>query len=326
MYKTGGEKKTALKLFRDTNKLIVPEPIEQNEAEWIENTSFSPLISGERYDGPLYKYDICSAYPAIMANKPIAGKTIQMKFPFKSGEFNYITNAELKDKKFFSYGIYRCKIEQTTDSNIRKLFKYNIKHDYYTHLDLNLAREHNLDIIMIEDGKANQLLYSTDRLAFADKIFGPFVNILFPLKQAGIKIAKETLNNLWGALCEKRMFHSTIGGSANREKEIEQNVTYEMISTLNDNEVQIQYCKNSTIYETNWARIKPFMISRGRCEIARILTPHIEYVKKCHTDSMFVTKKLDIETGFDLGNLKYEGYCPNAQILNLTKTIGDFIV
>eukprot|EP01039_Chlorochromonas_danica_P012138 gene12138-13797_t len=51
MYKTGNYKNTALDLLdRFTKYLNEPEPIEQDEAEWIRKASIGALIWAEEYD------------------------------------------------------------------------------------------------------------------------------------------------------------------------------------------------------------------------------------------------------------------------------------
>lgn len=63
MYKTGSNYKTALNLFDRFSKFVKPEEIQQDEADFIMNSSLGPLIYSEPYEGPAHKYDITSMYP-----------------------------------------------------------------------------------------------------------------------------------------------------------------------------------------------------------------------------------------------------------------------
>ena len=65
-------------------------------------------------------------------------------------------------------------------------------------------------------------------------------------------------------------------------------------------------------------------MAKGRSTIAKIIEPHIEHVKRVHTDGFITDTKLNIKTGKDLGDLKYEGYCENVVIHNNIKIVGKF--
>jgi hypothetical protein len=39
-----------------------------------------------------------------------------------------------------------------------------------------------------------------------------------------------------------------------------------------------------------------------------LLNPHYEFIKRIHTDSFISSKKLNIKTGTNLGDLRYEGH------------------
>src|ERR1700728_2682506 len=65
-YKTETDTKTAKELFNRYTKTIIPDVIEQDEAEWIENMNMGSMIWADYYKGPAYYYDITSEYPSIM--------------------------------------------------------------------------------------------------------------------------------------------------------------------------------------------------------------------------------------------------------------------
>ncbi|GAM22189.1 hypothetical protein SAMD00019534_053640 [Acytostelium subglobosum LB1] len=67
LYFTGSNiNKAALNLFSKYNKHVIPDIIEQEEAKWISKASNGPLRFADTYTGPLYMYDVCSMYAAIM--------------------------------------------------------------------------------------------------------------------------------------------------------------------------------------------------------------------------------------------------------------------
>lgn len=112
-----------------------------------------------------------------------------MRFPIKQGEIKYILTSELPEH--FQYGIYRCMIQKITT----RLFRYN-KNNYYTHFDLERAKELGLKIEMIEDGENNFLHYDRCKLILGRQLFGKFIDKLYPLKEQGIDGAKDIMNCL----------------------------------------------------------------------------------------------------------------------------------
>jgi hypothetical protein len=101
LYKTGTFAKTALKAFADTiTPALVPDPIGQMEAIWIDNASFKAMIWANQYKGDAYKYDFVSMYPSCMASD-------RMKFPIRKGTFTVLTQAEFDRYEDYAipYGI-----------------------------------------------------------------------------------------------------------------------------------------------------------------------------------------------------------------------------
>jgi hypothetical protein len=120
LFKTGSDYDTALSLFNKYTKTIFPDHIEQDEATWIQNTSIGAMITCEPYEGPAYKYDICSQYPSILNSK-------YFLIPIKHGSFQLLDLIP----PIPTFGIYRCIITSLNS----KLFKIN-KKNFYTHLEI----------------------------------------------------------------------------------------------------------------------------------------------------------------------------------------------
>ena len=316
MYKTGKDKRAALALFSHFQKAAYPDHIDQNEAEWINKASSGALSSATKYTGPGYKYDVVSQYPSIMADP-------HTLFPFKKGTFHIVTTTEVMEMTLIPYGIYKCQVQ--IDQNAFKEFRYNTN-NYYTHLDLIVAKKLGLTITMCDNGQANQLMYvrSTDMLT-GKQLFGKFVNLLFPLKKQGIKEVKGPLNCLWGALCEANThtIEATDSTDENAFQDIEDNNSLQTIVPVNDDIIRVTFCKNNDMFSTSYARIKPFMLAYGR-RMTQSYISGIDSIVHVHTDGFISTKKLDIVTGTELGDLKYEGYCPDVTIVNINKVVGKF--
>ena len=64
-------------------------------------------INFTEYEGGAYKYDIKSQYPSIL-------KSVFM-IPLKAGEFKKFSKDEFDKLEYFTYGIYRVKIDKSED-------------------------------------------------------------------------------------------------------------------------------------------------------------------------------------------------------------------
>jgi len=299
LYKTGSNNITALNLFNTYTKHIKQPPqIDQVESEFINKASQGALIFNTKgYNGQAYKADVKSMYPSIMKSK--------ITFPIAEGELKYITEFD----KYFHYGIYRCVITGNT-----KLFRFNYD-NYYTHFDLNIAKDLNLNIKLIIDDQPNFLYYSRDKCLTGHEIFGRYVDLLFDLKQRKIAGSKQILNILWGSLCEK--YKNNVVHKVGKSFDIPNNVKINHIkpSIINDDEILLSYSKFNNLYKYGWARIMPFIISKGRKIIAEIIKPYEDICIRCHTDGViFSEEPQNIKYSEKLGDLVFEGYFKEISI------------
>jgi hypothetical protein len=235
-----------------------------------------------------------------------------MLFPIKRGKFETLTAFGID----YHTAIYRCKIEGES-----KLFRFN-QRCYYPTQDVRRARELNLTITLAQDGKPNVLYYDRHSCMTGAQLFGKFVKLLFPLKEKNVPLAKSIMNSLWGALSQKKVtkmvFHEDDKYEAFPGKRVYERIPY------GDDQLLITFISNDSFFKYDWARIKPFVLAKGRSIISKAMEPHLQHVVRTHTDSMWCTKQLDIKTGTKPGDLKYEGYCPDAKITNNTKIKGEF--
>jgi hypothetical protein len=87
------------------------------------------------------------------------------------------------------------------------------------------------------------------------------------------------------------------------------------------NNTRIEYVQNGNQYETNYARIGPFVTSYGRYLMARTLVNHKDDIVYIHTDSMITLKEMkDIKVGVAIGNWKCN-FHKKVDIINKQKKI-----
>jgi hypothetical protein len=319
LYKTGTYVKTALHLFNHFNQTITAEPIGQVEGDWLQKAHFAALIFADKYEGPAYKYDVCSHYPALMSHR-------LMYFPIKAGIFHNITTEQIYETERVPFGIYRCIIQQTNSpDDARKLFRWN-KFNYYTHIDIHLAKELKLNITMVEDDQPNQLEYNRSDLVTGSQLFKPFYDYVFKLKKDKVEKAKDIITKLWGALTQKNVFTQIVNEDSEDIFEIKNERSLMKILPRNDKQIQVEYYKNDCLYETNFARIGPFVTARGRQLIGKFMKDNIDQVVRCHTDGFLSKIKLNIKTGIEMGDVKYEGYCDKVKVNNNISVVGEFIL
>lgn len=317
LYKSGSFKLAALNLFDKYSRLVDTEPIGQLESEFISGAGIGALIFAKKYDGPAYKFDVKSFYPSMY------GST--QKFPIKCGEFQTITTQDLRNMDFASYGVYRACIQSSEDLNINKLFRFN-KRNYYTHIDIKHARELGFDIKMIEDNQSNFLYYAPDKLISGCSLFGEFIDNVFELKQNKVKGAKNVLNFLWGALCERRLSKKYIKESD--IVEIEDNYRLKSIksSIYNDDELIIKTHHNQKMFKFPYARLFPFLLSKSRYLMSTLLRPYIQNCIRMHTDGFTLSEHpKDIQLSDELGGLVYEGYCEQFVVNSCNDFKGFFV-
>lgn len=305
MFKTGSYVNTGLDLFNRLNTTITPDEILQNEAEWIMNSTMGAMIFSEKYEGEAYSYDFCSMYPSSMRHE-------LMYFPVKAGTFTIINEFPERPK----YGIYRCII----DAKSNRLFREN-KKNYYTHIDIMTAKSLGLEIQLINDGSANALLYERSDLCTGSQLFKEFVDYMFDLKQRNIPYAKEIMNSLWGALSQIDTIQLKTSDTIcdiRDDREITE------FKPANDTETFVKFYKYKKRYCTNFARIAPFILARGRFLVSKAMKPHIDNIIRCHTDGFKSKVKLNIKTGNNIGDIKYEGYCKEYKLVNIIDSTGKF--
>ena len=319
LYKTGTIKNTALYLFdKFTKTICIPEEIGQDEAIYLSESTLAAIINFTEYEGEAWKYDVKSMYPSIQAST-------RLVVPVKRGDFKILTEEEFNQLEYLAYGIYRCKIYESIDPNVNKLFRFNY-YNKYNHIDLNTAKKIGLKIELIQDKKPNVLLYPRNKCLTCHELFNKFTQFLFPLKEIYGKeepIIKQILNILWGALSQTNEIRTI---TYDKEINIEDDKSINNIKPTRDERgTIIDVVENNYYFKSNFARLKPFLLSKGRSIIASIMFPYKDHVVRCHTDGFVVKNACDIKTGDKLGDLVYEGYSKHVVIKNNAKPKGNFV-
>jgi hypothetical protein len=300
-YKCGSVKDMALNLWYNNVKSVQPDIIRNSEAEWIDKASFGAITYWKKYQGVVHSFDVNSHYPNILT------KNFNY-FPVREGEFKTIENITEKPE----YGIYRCEI---TPNGQTKFFRYNPS-NYYTHLDIAIAREYKLEIELIQDEQPNFLFYSKDKLMNGAFLFKHYVNDIYTLKEQKILGSKDLLNVLWGALSEHRVTKFSV------VSDDELNITDAKIICMYSTDERIKFKVISYKYGyflTNWARLKPFLLGYGRDRLYHVFNKFEKDIVRIHTDGCLLSEyPPNILTGTKLGQVKYEG-CFRVNITGLNK-------
>lgn len=316
LYKTGDYKNTALNLFdRYTKYILNPETISQDEFIWLRNSTMGAVIFSEKYEGPGYKYDVKSMYPSIYRSTN--------KFPVKRGEFRTLTDKELNEMKYYQFGIYRCKIYRSDDNNTNKLFKFNKLH-YYPHTSLEHAKSLNLKIELIQDDKPNNLYYEREKLIGFNEVFTEYTNFLFSLKEKKVPKAKLLLNIIWGALTQIQKINHIIRENTTTHINEDEQIISIFPDRKNEDIIIVKTYNQKNIYTTNFGRLQPFILARGRFMISEIMKPIKDKIIRCHTDGFISTTDKDIKHGSKIGDLVFEGFCDNCEVINCNQVKGEF--
>ena len=171
---------------------------------------------------------------------------------------------------FFKYGLYNVWIKY--DQSKKKLFRFN-KTNWYTQIDLARAKELNLNMNLLVGDQANFLYYPREKLLAGTELFKNYVDHLFALKQQNIPRSKCILNILWGALSQKAYNKKTINNNDDVYI-IPDNCELDAFKPFDDDNTLIEVFNNDHQYKMGFARICPFLISKGRKPLCYIWQEH----------------------------------------------------
>lgn len=270
---------------------VEPEPIGELEQTWIFKCYQGALIFAEPCNLPVaYEYDLNSAYPHMMSD-------LHFSFPITQGEFKELDELP----SIVNYGIYRIHIEKSQNENKNKLFRFNY-HDYYTHLDISVARELGLSLSLIHDGQANALIYL--KRGNGTQYFKSTIDYLYQFKEQS-PLIKPIANSLWGALCERRKVETTTSTLVH----LNNDETIIGLHPYGDYD-KITYLKKGQYFKYSYGRLGCFLTSAVRKYMALKMINYKENVFRCHTDSILSDQPLPLKLSKDLGDWKVKkGSC-----------------
>ena len=309
MYRTGSIFNTAKALF--VKLTTIPESrfdkVEAYEFDYLNSCGGGVRIA-EEYEGKAFKYDVNSFYPYLL-------NTNMLRIPQKKGTLTDIDQQEFDEQEFVTIGIYHASI--TGDIN-PKLFTV-LKSNKYTHYEINRAKKLKYSIKIL--GQA--LMWTPDQVVGAKKVFGEFVEYLFPLKKKD-PVLKQILNSLWGGLVSSRSTYTRVDTVENLD--IPQGATILKAEQLTQDIYKFTiHDKDCNTFKTNYGRLKPFLLGLGRCIVHKTIEEagH-EYIVYSHTDSLISRKFLNLtknlnDRGLEMGQWKYEGRDNECEVFNMSR-------
>ncbi len=270
------------------------QKIDITESSWIESCCNAPL----RYCQP-GTYDTCYGVDFKAFYGTILG-TMDVPISQKCGVEKNLSDDKEFEKVAPMAGFYRVLIT-SNDSGFLKVFKFSKKHTY-THYSIMQARAckkrgMDVDIQLIHDDKPNAYQYASNDIVKSNQIFKRWYEELLKVKDAHPKngLIKSLLSSTWGNLSQKFTFYFT-------DDEINQlNLqvgTIDQIHTqfyITDMRLVHGTCVNTLVdrhqlYKYSLARMKPFLLSKGRMICGNIALIKIDKVIRIQTDGLVFSK------------------------------------
>jgi hypothetical protein len=134
---------------------------------------------------------------------------------------------------------------------------------------------------------------------------------------------KKLLNSIWGVLCEKKKSKIIINENDDLEYVFNMNEVHSCLpfDKNADSYILKKYVLDDP-YETPFARLGTFLVSKCRQELSRLIEPYIDSIVRIHTDGFISSKKLPLDNkiGDNIGDLKV-GYCEYIHVENVNKVV-----
>eukprot|EP01040_Poterioochromonas_malhamensis_P014966 gene14966-16664_t len=256
------------------------------EAHYIESCYNGALISIDPsyINKPIqcYGYDYSACYPNLLVSN-------KLKMPIRVGTRRRLTSLPTK----LEYGIYKVKVVNFPNH----LFKLN-KFNFYTHYDIEflLNNDYEVELIQVPENEFNAMIWYSDSLIYTEAIFRPWFDILAEAKQQlkGNKIVKRLLSSLWGTLCSFNKQYINDDEDLPSDFSMssltsDEQTTYKQIDVqVYETKITYTICKKDSIYKHNFARLKPFLISFARINLANFILKHdlTRDIVRIHTDNV----------------------------------------
>ena len=139
------------------------------------------------------------------------------------------------------------------------------------------------------------------------------------------------MNILWGALSEKKIAKE-IYTSLEDDSEIQLGINEEIadIKILGQGKCKYETESLDDLFVSGYARVSPFLTAKARQIMADMVRANcdLDSVVRIHTDGIItsVPLKSSLKNKVDalLGELGYEGYCEECEVINMGKPKGVF--
>jgi hypothetical protein len=219
------------------------------------------------------------------------------KMPYKAGTEQQLTGLP----STLELGFYRVKI--TSDhKNASKVFAFSPNHTYTNTslrfaLDLNEDYDMNFKIELIVDDKPNAYIY--DNFVRGNPIFENWIDKLFEIKREfpKNKLIKHLLSSLHGSLSRSNCIYRTSEAieSEGLSVSMGNETDYKIIEYNNYANEYYKLQDNKNPYRYPF-RLKSFLSSYGRTQIANVALQKIDSVIFLHTDGVAFNK--DVRLNF----------------------------
>ena len=280
--------------FNIESQDILIQPVQKDETYFIESCVNSGIIYFDRNilnedDSVIIdttSYDFKGYYSHILANT-------ELEIPITEGQYMRLKSIKLPLK----FGFYKV-IIKSDDNNFMKVFKYNTE-NLYTHYDVAFALKHKEQFnisITLDTGDISRewnaylytelSSYSKNPVIKTSSIFKNWNDrmMLLKIKYPKNRLVKILHTQVWGCLSEvncKNFKYDELD-----DMDISLDYTGDWKEHLRyDNDIYKMHNLNDP-YRSNLGRLKPFLLSFGRCLMGEIIIPHITSVFRVHTDNI----------------------------------------
>lgn len=279
------------------------KPVNAIEKKFVKQTGGLIFCKGE-YEGPCFEYDINSSYQYTSCLSSVM-------FPIDEPVYGIFDQSKyIKDgKEYYPFGFYIAEVKKTGNKDTDTLFRFDGTNNY-THIDLNRAKELNLEINHTENGEANCAIYN--ELITGKELFDEYYKKMFALQsnetlsKSSKNVIKRLRNVLWGSLCETNKGYAHPENGVTKFDDINNDILFMHPSKNAGETYEIVYVPKNKYYLHEFARIGPFLTANARNYLSRQVEKHNtdNNILLSHTDSIFSKTPLDIETGDKLGQFK----------------------
>lgn len=237
-----------------------------------------------------YGYDFTQKYGSVLASD-------DFKFPTKKGR--YVNIKKIADmSKNIQIGYYHVKI--TCDNpDFNKLFMFSKKH-WYTHILIKFCKEHQerFGIVMelIIDDQPNMYSYNRADCISGSVVFSKWHNILAKLKKLhpDNRLVKHLSSSIWGVISHKRI--KTMTADEINDADIDYSVDGQFVcinQVMKGNcDIYYEIADKNNLFRFN-LRIKSFLTSTARVDIARVALVDLDSVIRINTDGISLLKPID---------------------------------